>query len=67
MDALPDWVMAFNNSGKAQSYLKVWDTMYPIDSYIESGSDLNDFEGGFKGKETATFPYDINKLREWRI
>ncbi len=63
MDALPDWVMAFNNSGKAQSYLKVWDTMYPIDSYIESGSDLNDFEGGFKGKETATFPYDINKLK----
>lgn len=63
MDKLPNWVDAFNNSGKAQSYLKPWDTLYPIETYVESGSDLNEFEQGFKGKETATFPYDIDKLK----
>lgn len=62
METLPQWVVDFNNSGKAASYLKTWDTLYPIETYIESGSDLNNFEGGFKGKETATFPYDIHKL-----
>ncbi len=63
MDKLPNWVDAFNNSGKAQSYLRPWDTLYPIETYVESGSDLNEFEQGFKGKETATFPYDIDKLK----
>ena len=63
METLPQWVVDFNNSGKAASYLKTWDTLYPIDTYIESGSDLNNFERGFKGKETATFPYDVEKLK----
>ena len=63
METLPKWVMDFNNSGKAASYLKTWNTLYPIDKYIESGADLNNFEGGYKGKETATFPYDVAKLK----
>ena len=37
--------------------------MYDINTYTESGSDLNDFENGFKGKETATFPYDLAGLK----
>ena len=64
MGQLPDWVEDFNNSNIAKSYLKVWDTYYDIETYTESGSDLNEFEGGFKGKETATFPYDLNKLKD---
>lgn len=63
MNALPEWVETFNSSGKAESYFKSWDTMYPIETYVKSGPDLNEFEQGFKGKETATFPYDINKLK----
>ena len=46
----------------AESYLKEWNTLYDINTYTESGSDLNAFEGGFKGKETATFPYDLKVL-----
>ena len=61
---LPKWVNDFNASDKAASYFKTWDTFYPIESYTESGYDLNAFEGGFKGKETATFPYDLNELKE---
>src|SRR5690554_251939 len=61
-ETLPDWVKQFNASNKAASYLTTWDTFYDIDSYTESGSDLNTFEGGFKGKDSATFPYDLKAL-----
>lgn len=61
---LPKWVSDFNSSEVVKSYLKEWNTLYDIETYTESGSDLNDFEGVFKGKETATFPYDLKKLKK---
>ncbi|MDW5287730.1 alkaline phosphatase PafA [Formosa sp. PL04] len=61
-DELPKWVNNFNSSKTAKSYLKDWNTLYSIKKYTESGDDLNDFESGFKGKETATFPYDLKDL-----
>jgi predicted AlkP superfamily pyrophosphatase or phosphodiesterase len=64
MNSLPNWVKVFNTSGISQSYLKVWNTLYDINTYTESGSDLNTFEAGFKGKATATFPYDLGVLKE---
>jgi predicted AlkP superfamily pyrophosphatase or phosphodiesterase len=64
MDKLPKWVNDFNASGTSKSYLKVWNTLYDITTYSESGEDLNTFEGGFVGKETATFPYDLNALKD---
>lgn len=63
-DELPDWVKMFNASEAAEKYLKVWDTYEPIETYTESGTDLNNFEHGFEGKETATFPYDLKKLKD---
>ncbi|MBT8394074.1 MAG: alkaline phosphatase family protein [Flavobacteriaceae bacterium] len=65
MNKLPDWVNDFNNSDITESYFKVWDTFYNIDTYIESGRDNNKFEGGFKGKDEPTFPYDLPSLREY--
>ncbi len=62
MEELPKWVKEFNESGKAESYLKPWNTLRGINTYVESGSDENNFEGGFAGKETTTFPYDLEKL-----
>ncbi len=64
MNSLPKWVNDFNASDIAESYFKVWNTLYDIDTYIESGSDLNNFEGGFIGKETATFPYNLAVLKK---
>ncbi|WP_092847866.1 alkaline phosphatase PafA [Algibacter pectinivorans] len=64
MNTLPKWVKKFNDSNVAESYLKPWNTLYNISTYTESGSDLNDFEGTFKGKETATFPYDLGVLKD---
>ncbi|MBE9489073.1 MAG: alkaline phosphatase family protein [Bacteroidetes bacterium] len=62
MNELPKWVSDFNITEKAESYLKTWNTLYDINTYTESGSDLNTFEGGFEGKKTATFPYDLGVL-----
>jgi len=64
MNELPKWVTDFNKKHSVDSYLKVWNTLYDISTYTESGSDLNNFEGGFKGKETATFPYDLVALKD---
>ncbi|WP_378178060.1 alkaline phosphatase PafA [Aquimarina sp. SS2-1] len=61
---LPEWVQKFNDSDKAESYLKTWNTLYDINTYTESGEDLNSFERGFKGKETPTFPYDLATLKD---
>ena len=65
MDELPKWVNKFNKSDVAEGYFKTWDTYYDIETYTESGDDLNDFEGGFNGKVTATFPYDLAKLKDY--
>ncbi|REE08683.1 type I phosphodiesterase/nucleotide pyrophosphatase [Winogradskyella pacifica] len=62
MTELPEWVLNFNASTHAESYLKEWNTLYDISTYTESGVDENTFEGGFKGKEKATFPYDLKTL-----
>jgi len=62
MNVLPKWVNDFNKSKIVENYLNIWNTLYNLDSYTESGPDLNNFETGFKGKETATFPYDLKKL-----
>jgi len=64
MEELPKWVQDFNKSGKATSYLKTWNTLYDIKTYVESGSDQNTYEGGFNGKPSATFPYDLKDLSD---
>lgn len=64
MTELPNWVSDFNTSEAAESYLKVWDTYYDIATYTESDADENTFEGGFRGKEKATFPYDLAALKD---
>jgi predicted AlkP superfamily pyrophosphatase or phosphodiesterase len=64
MNILPSWVQNFNSSNTAASYFKTWNTLYDIETYTESGSDKNNFERGFIGKENATFPYDLKKLKD---
>ena len=64
MTALPEWVVGFNEKHAVSSYFKEWNTLYDINTYTESGTDMNAFEGGFKGKEEASFPYDLDALKE---
>lgn len=62
MESLPQWVKDFNASSIVEDYLGTWETLFNIESYTESGPDLNNFEGGFDGKDTATFPYNLKTL-----
>lgn len=65
MDELPKWVVDFNESGKAESYInKPWNTLYDINTYTNSIADDNKFEVRFKGEDSPTFPHDIPSLRE---
>jgi len=59
-NSLPKWVQDFNASNVVKSYLKEWNTLYPIDTYTESGLDANTFERGFKGQNN--FPYNLEAL-----
>jgi predicted AlkP superfamily pyrophosphatase or phosphodiesterase len=57
---LPKWVKNFNK--KIPTYLKIWETLIPIDQYVESGADDSNFEEPFKGQDKPIFPYDLKKL-----
>ncbi|MVN20100.1 alkaline phosphatase PafA [Mucilaginibacter arboris] len=57
MSGLPLWVKNFNEQKLAQKYLKQdWNTLYPIQTYVQSEADNNKHEGAFSGSETPTFP-----------
>ena len=65
MDKLPNWVIDFNTTNKADEYLsKPWNTLHAIDSYTQSLTDDNPYEGTFKGETSPTFPHDLPALRE---
>ena len=58
LGALFGTIMAFN------VWFRIWPAQQRIITAIKNGSgpDENDFEGGFRGKDKATFPYDLKKL-----
>jgi predicted AlkP superfamily pyrophosphatase or phosphodiesterase len=61
----PQWVQDFNAKGLAMQYLAgKWETLFPLDSYIQSISDHNEFEGPFIGMDSTAFPYDLPSLME---
>lgn len=62
MDALPQWANDFNTSRVIDNYMTVWDTYFPIETYVESGPDNTKYERLLKGKESPTFPYDLTAL-----
>ncbi|MGH1383337.1 alkaline phosphatase PafA [Kordia sp.] len=61
---LPTWVKEFNAADEAEKYMTTWNTLYDINTYVESDTDLSKYEGTFKGKANATFPYDLKSLQE---
>lgn len=64
-DELPDWVAEFNKKKLVDQYLnQQWTTLLPISEYTESTADDTPYERGFDGKDTPTFPYDLEELRK---
>lgn len=63
MEELPKWLIDFNNKKQAARYLSQdWDTLYPMDTYVQSTSDNNMYEETFKGIEKVTFPIKTSQL-----
>jgi predicted AlkP superfamily pyrophosphatase or phosphodiesterase len=63
MQALPEWVVQFNKSKPVVSLIKSgWNTLYPIDTYQNSESDNQVYEGRFSGETKSTFPHNINEI-----
>lgn len=62
MTELPAWVNEFNSSGVAQSYKKAWTPLKDINTYKESGTDNNSYEGLLKGETAPTFPHSTTAL-----
>lgn len=57
MNELPEWVNSFNRQRLAEKYIQQdWNTLYPIDTYVNSISDDNIYERKWPGEETPTFP-----------
>lgn len=64
-EELPAWVKAFNAKKLAEKYLSgTWEPLFPIETYVQSIADDNDFEGPFIGKDNTAFPYDLKALMQ---
>ena len=63
MTDLPKWVKDFNAKKLPDTYYKQgWNTMYPLDTYVQSTSDENNYEGKPYGADAKKFPYDFSKF-----
>jgi predicted AlkP superfamily pyrophosphatase or phosphodiesterase len=58
MQQLPQWVSDFNKRNLNDSLMKLdWNTLYPVQTYIESTADDNAYEGVTKGETKPVFPH----------
>ena len=61
---LPSWVANFNAKKRPDHYLsQTWKTLFPVETYVNSLPDHNDFESPFIGKDSPSFPYDLAALK----
>lgn len=58
MSNLPQWVNAFNARNLNDSLMDLdWNTLYHINSYVQSTADNNNYEGATKGEAAPVFPH----------
>ena len=64
-EKLPDWVTKFNNEKHYLSYIdKGWDLLKPLETYNESLTDDNPYEGKLYKSEKPIFPYNLKSMYE---
>lgn len=60
---LPKWVTDFNKKDLPEKSMKqVWNTLHPIEQYVQSGPDNSPYEHLLPGKTEPVFPYDLPKI-----
>lgn len=58
MEDLPGWVKNFNGRKVVDSFYKMdWNTMYPINSYVQSDADDKPYEGKSSNDPKPAFPH----------
>ena len=63
MNELPAWATSFNNRKVIDSLIaKGWNTLYPINTYKQSGPDTSSYEGRFNGEQQTSFPHNIKQV-----
>jgi predicted AlkP superfamily pyrophosphatase or phosphodiesterase len=61
MAELPAWVQQFNSRKLPDSYYKKgWNTLYPINTYIQSTADEKPYESKPLGGNATHFPYQLD-------
>jgi hypothetical protein len=60
MKTLPKEVEDFNRSKNIARFINTdWNTIYPINTYVESDSDNQSYEGKLPGEKAPVFPHNI--------
>lgn len=60
---LPTWMQNFNALKMPEKYMnQTWNTLYPIESYIESGIDNSPYEEAIFTSKQPTFPYVLASI-----
>ncbi len=63
MEQLPSWVETFNKKDLATCYLQQdWNTLYPIESYVQSTEDDTRYEKPYGKGERPVFPVSTSAL-----
>lgn len=63
MNSLPKWVNQFNAARHPEKYLKKdWNTLYPINSYLQSFPDNNPYEDELENTTSPTLPLKTSAL-----
>lgn len=63
MNDLPQWAKDFNAKKHADAFYNMgWNTMYPINTYVQSAKDENEFEAKPMGADQKGFPYDLKRF-----
>lgn len=62
MSQLPSWVNDFNARKLPEVYMKKgWNTLYPLNTYVQSTGDVQPHEGKPLGEEQKGFPYKLDQ------
>ena len=63
MKELPPWAVKFNESKRPEQLVaNGWNTLYPINTYVQSDTDDRIYEGKLTGEKTPTFPHDMKNI-----
>lgn len=63
MNDIPAWVKGFNDRRVVDSMYRLdWNTLYPIDTYLDSDADDKTYEGRSNGDLKPVFPHKLSQL-----